>query len=200
MEKIKRALLSVSDKTGIVELAKGLEELGIEILSTGGTAKLLLQNGVSVTSVSNYTGFPEILDGRVKTLHPRIHAGILAKRDKPDHLRQLSLNDCQTIDMVVVNLYPFEQTIAKPCCTFEEAIENIDIGGPTMLRAAAKNFQDVVAIVDPKDYNSILEEMGRDGGMVSLNTRSTLMKKVFAHTAHYDQAITGYLERVDKSR
>ncbi len=154
-----RAFLSVSDKTGIVEFAKGLVELGFEVLSTGGTKRALAQAGVPVTGVSEITGFPECLDGRVKTLHPKIHAGILAMRSNPEHMKQLHDLQIEPIDIVAVNLYPFKQTIAKPGCTLEDAIENIDIGGPSMLRAAAKNWQDVAVITDAADYDKVLEEL-----------------------------------------
>jgi phosphoribosylaminoimidazolecarboxamide formyltransferase / IMP cyclohydrolase len=196
MRKIQRAVLSVSDKTGLIELAEKLHGWNVQILSTGGTANILKENGIPLIPVSEYTKSPEMLDGRVKTLHPKIHAGLLAKRDNPEHMRQLAENNCLPIDMVVVNLYPFEKTVANPESTFDQAVENIDIGGPTMLRAAAKNFQDVVVIVDPKDYTSICREMEENQGEVSYATRFSLMKKVYAHTAHYDQAITSYLQRV----
>lgn len=196
MGKIQRALISVSDKTGLVELAGKLHEWNIQILSTGGTARLLKEKGIPMVPVSDYTQSPEMLDGRVKTLHPKIHAGLLARRDNPEHMRQLAEQGCLPIDMVVVNLYPFEKTVANPKSTFDQAIENIDIGGPTMLRAAAKNFQDVVVVVDPSDYPSICREMEENQGSVSCATRFSLMKKVYAHTAHYDQAITEYLKRV----
>jgi len=196
MRKIERALLSVSDKTGLVELAGKLQGWNVQILSTGGTAKILQESGIPLIPVSEYTQSPEMLNGRVKTLHPRIHAGLLAKRDNAEHMRQLAENNCLPIDMVVVNLYPFEKTVANPASTFEQAVENIDIGGPAMLRAAAKNFQDVVVIVDPKDYTSICREMEENEGKISYATRFSLMKKVFSHTAHYDQAITSYLERI----
>lgn len=196
MKKIQRALLSVSDKTGLVELAEKLLGWNIQILSTGGTAKILTEKGIPLIPVSEYTQSPEMLDGRVKTLHPRIHAGLLAKRDNAEHMRQLAENNCLPIDMVVVNLYPFEKTVANPASTFDQAVENIDIGGPAMLRAAAKNFQDVVVIVDPKDYTPICREMEENQGKVTYATRFSLMKKVFSHTAHYDQAITSYLERI----
>jgi phosphoribosylaminoimidazolecarboxamide formyltransferase/IMP cyclohydrolase len=188
---IKQALISVSDKTGVVEFARALSALGIQILSTGGTAKLLAEQGLPVIEVGNYTGFPEMLDGRVKTLHPKVHGGILARRDFPSHMEALKQHDIPTIDMVVVNLYPFQATVAKGECTLEEAIENIDIGGPTMLRSSAKNHKDVVVICDPADYNVVLDEMKK--GEVSYDTKFTLAKKVFAHTAQYDGAITNYL-------
>ena len=196
MGKIHRALISVSNKKGVVDLAKILDELGITILSTGGTARLLKENGVSLTLVSEYTKSPEMLDGRVKTLHPKIHAGLLAKRNNPDHMRQMTEQNCLPIDMVVVNLYPFEQTVANKESTFAQAIENIDIGGPTMLRAAAKNFQDVVVIVDPADYKMIGDELEQNYGEISYATKFSLMKKTYAHTAHYDKVITEYLRHV----
>jgi phosphoribosylaminoimidazolecarboxamide formyltransferase/IMP cyclohydrolase len=189
----KQALLSVSDKRGIIEFAQGLVAQGYRILSTGGTAKLLEHHRVPVTEVADYTGFPEMLDGRVKTLHPKIHAGILARRSDPAHQAALLEHGIDTIDVLAVNLYPFQATVARADCTFEDAIENIDIGGPTMLRAAAKNHDDVTVVVDPADYESILTEMQAEGGMVSAQTRLALAKKVFAHTAQYDGAITNYL-------
>lgn len=188
----KRALLSVSDKTGIVDFAKGLTELGFEIISTGGTAKALKDAGLSVIGVSDITGFPECLDGRVKTLHPKIHAGILAMRSNPEHVKQLEELGVDTIDVVGINLYPFRQTIAKEGVAFEEAIENIDIGGPTMIRAAAKNYQDVAVVVDPSDYEKILAEY-KEGGEVTLETKLDLAYKVFEHTASYDTLISTYL-------
>jgi phosphoribosylaminoimidazolecarboxamide formyltransferase/IMP cyclohydrolase len=190
----KRAFISVSDKKGIVEFAAGLVECGYEIVSTGGTAVTLENGGVPIISVSDVTGFPECLDGRVKTLHPKVHAGILAVRSNPEHMRQLSELGITPIDMVVVNLYPFKKTILKKNATFEEAIENIDIGGPSMLRAAAKNFQDVAVVVDANDYPRILEEV-REQGEVSLATKSRLCRKVFEHTAAYDALIFSYLSR-----
>lgn len=189
---IKRALLSVSDKTGIVELARRLHALGVELLSTGGTMKALQQAGIPVTGVSDVTGFPECLDGRVKTLHPAIHAGLLAMRSNPEHMRQLAELGIQPIDLVVINLYPFRQTIARPGVTFEEAIENIDIGGPTMLRAAAKNWQDVAVVVEPADYDAVLGEL-EQAGEVSRETKLRLCYKVFEHTAQYDCMIQQYL-------
>jgi phosphoribosylaminoimidazolecarboxamide formyltransferase/IMP cyclohydrolase len=193
---IKQALISVSDKTGVLDFARALSALGVNILSTGGTAKLLHENGVKVTEVSEYTGFPEMLDGRVKTLHPMIHGGILARRDLPEHMARLKEHGIPTIDMVVVNLYPFQQTVAKENCTLDEAIENIDIGGPAMLRSAAKNHKDVVVVCDPADYGQVLAEMkgtGTTAGPVSYDTKFMLAKKVFAHTAQYDGAIANYL-------
>jgi phosphoribosylaminoimidazolecarboxamide formyltransferase/IMP cyclohydrolase len=193
MAGIKRALISVSDKTGVVEMAKGLEALGAEILSTGGTAKTLRDAGVKVTDVAAYTGSPEILDGRVKTLHPKIHGGLLGRRGVPAHLEQMKQHNIGPIDVLVVNLYPFEATIAKPNCSFEEAIENIDIGGPSMLRSAAKNHEDVLVVVDPADYVRVLE--AAKGGEVTHELRRELAMKVFQHTARYDSLIAGYLER-----
>ncbi|TFW34726.1 bifunctional phosphoribosylaminoimidazolecarboxamide formyltransferase/IMP cyclohydrolase [Massilia horti] len=193
---IKQALISVSDKTGVLDFARALSALGVNILSTGGTAKLLQENGVNVTEVADYTGFPEMLDGRVKTLHPKVHGGILARRDLSEHVAKLEEHGIPQIDMVVVNLYPFQQTVAKENCTLEEAIENIDIGGPAMLRSAAKNHRDVVVICDPADYGLVLAEMkgtGTAAGSVSYDTKFMLAKKVFAHTAQYDGAIANYL-------
>jgi phosphoribosylaminoimidazolecarboxamide formyltransferase / IMP cyclohydrolase len=200
---IKQALISVSDKTGVLDFAQALSALGVNILSTGGTAKLLQENGVQVTEVADYTGFPEMLDGRVKTLHPKVHGGILARRDLPEHVAKLEEHGIPQIDMVVVNLYPFQQTVAKQECSLEDAIENIDIGGPTMLRSAAKNHRDVVVIVDPSDYGVVLAEMkgtGTDAGPVSYETKFRLAKKVFAHTAQYDGAITNYLTSLGEDR
>lgn len=190
---IKQALISVSDKSGIVEFAKSLAALGVSILSTGGTARLLSEAGLEVTEVADYTGFPEMLDGRVKTLHPKVHGGILARRDLPEHMAALAQHGIPTIDLLVVNLYPFQQTIAKQECSLEEAIENIDIGGPTMLRSAAKNHRDVTVLVDPADYAAVLDEMRAAGNTVSYATNFRLATKVFAHTAQYDGAITNYL-------
>jgi phosphoribosylaminoimidazolecarboxamide formyltransferase / IMP cyclohydrolase len=189
----KQALLSVSDKTGIVEFAKGLTKLGFSLLSTGGTAKLLREAGVQVADVSEHTGFPEMLGGRVKTLHPKIHAGILARRDDPAHLRALDDHGIAPIDLVAVNLYPFDQTVANPDCPLDQAVENIDIGGPAMVRAAAKNYQAVAVVTDSVDYDKVLEEMERSGGSVSLETRFQLAAKAFSHTARYDGAISNYL-------
>ena len=200
---IKQALISVSDKTGVLDFARALNQLGVNILSTGGTAKLLQENGVPVTEVADYTGFPEMLDGRVKTLHPKVHGGILARRDFPEHIAKLEEHNIPQIDMVVVNLYPFQQTVAKEQCSLEDAIENIDIGGPTMLRSAAKNHRDVVVVVDPADYGVVLAEMkgsGGDAGPVSYETKFRLAKKVFAHTAQYDGAITNYLTSLGEDR
>ncbi len=190
---IKRALISVSDKRGIVMFAKELEALGVEILSTGGTARSLKDAGINVIEVADYTGFPEMLDGRLKTLHPKIHGGLLARRSHSADMDDLKKHGIKPIDLVVVNLYPFEETISKQFVIFEEAIENIDIGGPTMLRAASKNFQDVAVVVDPNDYEIVLEEMKSSGGMLSRDTKLNLAKKVFIHTSRYDALIADYL-------
>ncbi|MBN9116099.1 MAG: bifunctional phosphoribosylaminoimidazolecarboxamide formyltransferase/IMP cyclohydrolase, partial [Pandoraea sp.] len=196
---IKQALISVSDKTGIVDFAKSLAAQGVSLLSTGGTAKLLADAGLKVTEVADYTGFPEMLDGRVKTLHPKVHGGILARRDLPEHMAALAKHDIPTIDLLVVNLYPFVQTIARDDCSLEDAIENIDIGGPTMLRSAAKNHRDVTVIVDPADYAVVLDEMKANGNTVGYATNFRLATKVFAHTAQYDGAITNYLTSLGES-
>jgi phosphoribosylaminoimidazolecarboxamide formyltransferase / IMP cyclohydrolase len=193
MAKVKRALISVSDKFGIVDFAKGLDKLGIEILSTGGTAKLLRDGGVKVMDVSDFTGFPEMLDGRVKTLHPKIHGGLLGRRNNPEHVKQMNEHGIMPIDLVIVNLYPFEQTVAKHGCTLEEAIENIDIGGPTMLRSAAKNYTDVAVVASPRDYGRVLQEIQKTGE-VSAKTRYELCRTVFMHTARYDSAISAWLD------
>jgi len=190
---IKQALISVSDKTGVLAFARALAAMNVQLLSTGGTAKLLSEHGLTVTEVADYTGFPEMLDGRVKTLHPKIHGGILARRDMPQHMDALAQHGIPTIDMVVVNLYPFQQTVAKDDCSLTDAIENIDIGGPAMLRSSAKNHKDVVVVCDPSDYQRVLDEMQANSGNVSANTRFDLAVKVFAHTAQYDGAITNYL-------
>ena len=197
---IKQALISVSDKTGILEFARELSARGVKLLSTGGTAKMLAENGLAVTEVADYTGFPEMLDGRVKTLHPKVHGGILARRDFPEHIAALEQHGIPMIDMVVVNLYPFQQTVAKTECSLEDAIENIDIGGPTMLRSSAKNHKDVVVIVDPSDYQIVLNEMSSNQNEVSYDTKFTLAKKVFAHTAQYDGAITNYLTSLGEDK
>lgn len=188
-----RALISVSDKTGIVEFAKELEALGIEIISTGGTYKKLKEENVKAIEISELTGFPECLDGRVKTLHPKVHAGILAMRANEEHMKQLKELDVDTIDFVVVNLYPFKATIMKEGVTRAECVENIDIGGPTMLRSAAKNYQDVAVVTDPSDYAKVLEEL-KANGSVSLDTKFYLMQKVFEHTANYDSMIFNYIK------
>ncbi len=189
---VKRALISVSDKTGIVEFAQKLNDLGVSIISTGGTFKVLKEAGIPVINISDVTGFPECLDGRVKTLHPNIHAGLLAMRSNPEHMKQVKELNVELIDMVVVNLYPFKQTIMKPDVTLADAIENIDIGGPTMLRAAAKNYQDVSVVIDPTDYEQVLSEI-KETGAVSVKTNFYLAAKVFNHTAYYDTMIANYL-------
>src|SRR6185503_15246791 len=194
---VRRAIISVSNKSGVVELARSLVALGVSILSTGGTAKLLTREGVSVTEVSSYTGFPEMLDGRVKTLHPKIHGGILARRDQPAHLEAIRRSGIEPIELIVVNLYPFEATVADPDCRLEDAVENIDVGGPAMLRAAAKNYHSVCVVVDPDDYAAVLGQLQTAGG-VSEALRFALAKKVFAHTACYDGAIANYLYSLDE--
>ncbi|MEI6144831.1 MAG: bifunctional phosphoribosylaminoimidazolecarboxamide formyltransferase/IMP cyclohydrolase [Methylococcales bacterium] len=191
-----RALISVSDKSGIVDFCRELHQLGIELLSTGGTAKALMEAHIPVTEVSDYTGFPEMMDGRVKTLHPKVHGGILGRRGIDDAI--MAANAIKPIDMVVVNLYPFEQTIANPECNFETAIENIDIGGPTMIRAAAKNHADVAIIVNPDDYASILAELKQADNKLSAKTRFNLALKSFEHTARYDTAIATYLGKLNE--
>ncbi|MDH4161777.1 MAG: bifunctional phosphoribosylaminoimidazolecarboxamide formyltransferase/IMP cyclohydrolase [Nitrospirota bacterium] len=194
MGKVTRALISVSHKEGVLDFAKELAKLGIEILSTGGTAKMLRDGGVPVKDVSEFTGFPEMLDGRVKTLHPKVHGGLLGIRSNPEHVKQMNQHGIQPIDLVVVNLYPFEQTVAKPGVTFEDAIENIDIGGPTMLRSAAKNHRDVAVVVSPRDYGRVLEEI-KTSGEVSAKTKFELCRTVFLHTARYDSAISAWMEK-----
>ncbi|MBI3547205.1 MAG: bifunctional phosphoribosylaminoimidazolecarboxamide formyltransferase/IMP cyclohydrolase [Gammaproteobacteria bacterium] len=196
MTSIRRALISVSDKNGVVDFARALQNFKVEILSTGGTAKLLTDNGIAVIEVADYTGFPEMLDGRVKTLHPKIHGGILGRRDMDSHMRTMHEHRIPPIDMVVVNLYPFEETIARKDCTLAQAIENIDIGGPTLLRAAAKNYTGVTVIVDAQDYMHVLEEMQQRKGSVSEALRFHLATKAFEHTAAYDGAIANYLGRL----
>ena len=187
-----KALISVSDKTGVVEFAKGLVALGWEILSTSGTMKLLKESGVPVTSVSDVTGFPEICDGRVKTLHPKIHGALLARRDIPEHMKELKDNDIETIDLVCVNLYPFRETIAKPNVTMEDAVEHIDIGGPSMLRSSAKNWESVTVVCNPADYETVLSEI-KAGGNTTRETRLQLSAKAYTHTAEYDMAISTYM-------
>ena len=194
---IQRALLSVSDKTGLVDFAKFLAGRGVELISTGGTAKALRDAGVKVMELSDYTGFPEMMDGRVKTLHPKVHGGLLQRRDLEPHREQAKKHGIPTIDLVVVNLYPFEQTVAKPDCTAELAIENIDIGGPSMLRSAAKNHEAVTVLVDPSDYTAVQKEVEKSGD-TTLETRRKLAAKVFRHTSHYDHLISAYLtQRVE---
>ncbi|WP_047249994.1 bifunctional phosphoribosylaminoimidazolecarboxamide formyltransferase/IMP cyclohydrolase [Chromobacterium subtsugae] len=193
MTKIERALISVSDKSGVLEFARELASLGVHILSTGGTAKLLLDAGLPVTEVSDYTGFPEMLDGRVKTLHPKVHGGILGRRDLPEHVSTMAEHGIGNIDLVCVNLYPFEATIANPDCSLEDAIENIDIGGPTMVRSAAKNWAHVAIVTDSADYPALAAEMKANDGRLAKATRFELAKKAFTHTAAYDGAISNYL-------
>ncbi|MEO5349529.1 MAG: bifunctional phosphoribosylaminoimidazolecarboxamide formyltransferase/IMP cyclohydrolase [Magnetococcus sp. YQC-3] len=194
---IKRALISVSDKSGLGEFAAGLVRHGVEILSTGGTANALKKQGIPVKDVAEFTGFPEMLDGRVKTLHPKIHGGLLGVRDNPTHQAEMAEQGMQPIDMVVVNLYPFESTVARTECTLEEAIENIDIGGPSMLRSAAKNYRSVTVVVDPRDYLVILAEMDAHGGAISLERNAALARSCFARTAAYDAAISNWLSSLD---
>jgi len=200
MGKIKRAILSVTDKSGIQEFAKRLHEMGVELVSTGGTARTIRDAGVPVKDVSEITGFPEMMDGRVKTLHPKVHGGILAIRDNEEHVKQMEEHGIPSIDMVVVNPYAFEKTVAKEGVTLAEAIENIDIGGPTMLRSSAKNFRYVTVVVDPADYDRILKEMEENDGATTLKTRFELARKVFATTAAYDTAITNYLKKIDPDK
>ncbi len=194
MAKIKRALVSVSDKTGLVDFVKGLAGFGVQIISTGGTAKKLEEAGVKVTEISEYTGFPEMMDGRVKTLHPKVHGGLLALRDNPEHVAAMKKHGIEPIDMVVVNLYPFEQTIAKPGVKLEEAIEQIDIGGPSMIRSAAKNHKYVTVVTSPKQYGVVLDEMNGNGGATTIETRARFAREVFKTTSKYDRAIANYLE------
>jgi phosphoribosylaminoimidazolecarboxamide formyltransferase / IMP cyclohydrolase len=197
MGKIRTAIISVTDKTGIVGFAKSLSGFGVDILSTGGTAKAIREGGVKVTDISEYTGFPEMMDGRVKTLHPKVHGGLLGLRDNPEHVAAMKTHGIRPVDMVVVNLYQFEKTVARPGVTLEEAVENIDIGGPSMLRSSAKNFRDVTVVVDPADYEVVLNEMKTSGGETTLKTRFQLAKKVFDLTHRYDGAISRYLDGVD---
>jgi phosphoribosylaminoimidazolecarboxamide formyltransferase / IMP cyclohydrolase len=197
MRRIERAIISLTDKSGISEFAKSLAGFGVEILSTGGTARALREAGVPVREISEYTGFPEMLDGRVKTLHPKVHGGLLGMRDKSEHVEKMKEYGIKNIDMVVVNLYQFEKTVARAGVTLEEAIENIDIGGPAMLRSAAKNYRDVTVVVDPADYALVLKEMKELGGGTSLKIRFRLAKKVFQLTHQYDGAITRYLAKVE---
>jgi len=198
--RIQRAILSVTDKTGLVDFARRLAALGIELISTGGTAKLLRESGIAVKDISDLTGFPEMLDGRVKTLHPKVHGGILHRREDPKHVAAVKEHGIQPIDMVVVNLYAFEKTAAKPGVAFEELIENIDIGGPSMIRSAAKNFHDVAIITSPSDYESIADELDLNAGQLSKETRWRLAQKAFATTAAYDSAIASTLERISPEK
>ena len=197
MSLIKRALISVSDKQGVLDFARELSSLGVEVLSTGGTATLLRNNNIPVIEVSDYTGFPEMLDGRVKTLHPKIHGGILGRRDVPEHVAVMQQSDIPNIDMVVVNLYPFEATVARPECTLEEAIENIDIGGPAMVRSAAKNWRDVAVLTDASQYADVLEEMKANAGALANETRFALSVAAFNRISNYDAAISDYLSSIN---
>src|ERR1700735_1494881 len=196
MSRIQRAILSVTDKSGLVDFAGQLAKLGIELISTGGTAKLLRDSGIAVKDISDLTGFPEILDARVKTLHPKFHGGILHRRENPAHVAAVAEHGIQPIDMVVVNLYAFEKTAAKPGAKFEELIENIDIGGPSMIRSAAKNFHDVAIVTSPSDYDAIADELSRSSSTLSFETKWRLAEKGLAATPAYDSAIAGTLERV----
>ena len=196
--KIQQALISVSDKRGVFEFAQGLSGLGVKLLSTGGTAKLLREAGLAVTEIGDYTGFPEMLDGRVKTLHPKVHGGILARRDLSEHMTTLAQHGIPTIDLVCVNLYPFAATVAKPGVTLEDAIENIDIGGPAMVRSSAKNYAGVAIVTDPEDYAPLLAEMKAQGGTLELGTRFALAKKAFTHTARYDGMIANWLTGLEE--
>lgn len=196
MKKVERALISLTDKSGIEGFAGELAALGVEILSTGGTAKKIRENNIAVTDVSEFTGFPEMLDGRVKTLHPLVHGGILNQRENPSHQEQCQKHGIKHIDIVAVNLYAFEKTVADPNCSLADAIENIDIGGPTLLRASAKNFRDVTVIVDPADYPQVLAEI-KESGNTTLKTRFRLAVKVFELTSTYDTAIAKWLQQVD---
>src|SRR5579884_2837635 len=199
MPKIQRAILSVTDKSGLVDFARRLAKLGVELISTGGTARLLRDSGINVKDISELTGFPEMLDGRVKTLHPKVHGGILHRRENASHTAAVAEHGIKPIDMVVVNLYAFEKTAAKPGVPFEELIENIDIGGPSMIRSAAKNFQDVAVVTSPADYNAIAEEMASHRGELSQDTKWRLAQKAFATTAAYDSAIASTLEKVSSN-
>ncbi len=195
---IKQALISVSDKTGVLEFAQGLAAQGVKLLSTGGTAKMLRDAGLAVTEIGDYTGFPEMLDGRVKTLHPKVHGGILARRDLAEHMATIDAHGIPMIDLVCVNLYPFAATIANACVTLEDAIENIDIGGPAMVRSSAKNYAGVAIVTDPSDYQPLLDEMKANGGALQLGTRFNLAKKAFTHTARYDSMIANWLTGLDE--
>ena len=190
-----RAILSVSDKTGLVDFARALAARGVQLVSTGGTAKTLSENGLAVMNVSEVTGFPEMMDGRVKTLHPKIHGGILARRSRPDDLKAIQAQGVELVDLVVVNLYPFAKAAANPETPFDELVEQIDIGGPSLLRAAGKNFRDVLVVVDPADYPRVIDQVGRPGGP-SLQFKFELMQKAFAHTAQFDALIAGTLASI----
>src|SRR5947199_877498 len=194
--KIQRAILSVTDKTGLADFARKLSDMSVELISTGGTAKLLRDSGIKVQDISDLTGFPEMLDGRVKTLHPKVHGGILHRREDPAHRAAVAEHGIQPIDMVVVNLYAFEKTASKSGVHFDELIENIDIGGPSMIRSAAKNFHDVAVVTSPADYDAIAEELKQSGGTLSPDTRWRLAKQAFATTAAYDSAIASTLESI----
>lgn len=198
MGQIRRAIISVSDKRGIVEFARRLVEMGITILSTGGTARELKESGIDVTDISDYTGFPEMMEGRVKTLHPKIHGGLLGRRDKTEHMKQMEEAGIEPIDMVVINLYPFEEVTSNPDCNLDEAIENIDIGGPSMIRSAAKNFESVAVVSDPSDYNAVIKEIEDSGGSLSGDTRFRLAKRAFFITARYDTLISHYLDKISR--
>ena len=198
MIKISRALISISDKSNILGLATILQDLNIEIISTGGTATLLKENNIKVIEVSNYTQFPEMLDGRVKTLHPKIYGGILAQKDNPKHIETLKENNIPQIDLVIVNLYPFESTISNPKCNLELAIKNIDIGGPTMIRAAAKNFKSVAVLTNPNEYDNFSKQLIENKGGLEESYRFELAQNAFSHTAHYDKIISDYLSKNDK--
>ena len=200
LRKIERALVSVSDKTGIVEFARSLAGFGVEIISTGGTAMTLRGNGIDVTDVSDMTGFPEMMDGRVKTLHPKIHGALLALRDNEEHVTSMKEYDIKPIDMVVVNLYPFEQTVVKEGVTLDEVIENIDIGGPAMIRSAAKNYRDVAVVSDPVSYPQLLEELGSTNGSLTIETRRRLAIAAYSRTAAYDRTISNYLDSQLKAK
>ncbi|HBR58780.1 MAG TPA: bifunctional phosphoribosylaminoimidazolecarboxamide formyltransferase/inosine monophosphate cyclohydrolase, partial [Blastocatellia bacterium] len=193
LRKIRRALISLSDKSGAVEFAKSLVEFGVEIISTGGTAKHLRENGVAVTEVSEITGFPEMMDGRVKTLHPKIHGALLGLRDDPNHIASMNENGIEPIDLVAINLYPFEKTVAEPGVSLETAVENIDIGGPAMIRSASKNWRDVAVVTDAALYPDIIKEMSDNSGSLSLATRKRLAVLAFTRTASYDLAISAFL-------
>ena len=193
--KIRRALVSVSDKTGVIDFAKALSRMGVTIISTGGTARALSQAGLKVVPIEDVTGFPEMMDGRVKTLHPKVHGGILAIKDNADHIQAMKAHGIESIDLVCVNLYPFEKTVAQPGCTLAEAIENIDIGGPSMIRSAAKNHAFVAVVTDPDQYPSIIEEMKANNGGLTGPTRSRLALAAFTLTAGYDRAISKYLAK-----
>jgi phosphoribosylaminoimidazolecarboxamide formyltransferase/IMP cyclohydrolase len=199
--KIKRALVSVTDKSGIAEFCRALaDEFGVEIVSTGGTAAALAEAGVPVRAIDELTGFPEMMDGRVKTLHPKVHGGLLARRDSAEHMAQAEAHGIGMIDMVVVNLYPFQKTVAREGVTPEEARTNIDIGGPCMVRASAKNYLRVASVTDPADYGALLAELSANGGTLGFATRLALMKKAFAHTAQYDTAIAAFFAGVTEDR